>query len=143
MGLVRWGPSRGQRPETVSLEPSGRGMQRQRMLVPAVMPLKVVLVVVMANGRQGGGYSASTTGTCTRPVVVVLVLVLGHGLLELLVVAPHGEPVDVDRYRDDYLRAASSSGGAVASATGRDPGLHPFPLCPPVLEPDLDLNLRR
>ena len=58
-------------------------------------------------------------------------------LLHLLVLAPHGKPVDVHGYGDHDLGVSHGLPRAAAHV----PSFDALPLGPPVLKPDLDLHL--
>lgn len=58
------------------------------------------------------------------------------GLLQLLVLAPDCEPANVDWDRHHNLGVSGRLPGLRIGI----PCLHPFPLGPPVLEPDFDLH---
>lgn len=62
---------------------------------------------------------------------------LRPGLFHLLVLTPDGEAAHMHRDRNHYLGVAARLPGLVVDV----PGLDPFPLGAPVLEPDLHLNL--
>lgn len=65
----------------------------------------------------------------------------GATLLQLLVLTPHCESVDVDRYRNyDFCTVSGLSAGA-STSTGRiQASLDSFPLRPAVLKPYLHLE---
>lgn len=58
-------------------------------------------------------------------------------LFYLLMLTPHGEPVDVHRDGDDDFGVPHRLSRAVVDIAGLDP----FPFCPAVLKPDLHLHL--